>query len=270
MGIEQGAKSIMQVTERVGQIRKRCNEVIANIQQIYGIDCSDVQIRFDVHGRVAGYAGWKRSGFGGPITYFVRFNIDMIGNNSFNHIINDTVPHEFAHIACYKRSELGRNHDQGWKRVCLALGGTATRCHSEEVVYAKGRTFQYETTSGVITTVSEKIHRKIQMGSVYRMKRSGGQLNKACRWALFGQPLEGVIAETTSTPVTPPAARAKTEATKPTVTGGASKATLVRERIKAAKQNNKSQAFVIALCIETLGMTKSLATTYVKNNWDKA
>jgi len=160
----------MQVTERIEQVRKRCTEVIANIKTLYGIDCSNVQIRFDLRGRVAGMAGCRFNFFGGStFDHFVRFNVDMIANDSYDHIINDTVPHEFAHIVCYMNPLLGRNHDAGWKKVCMALGGSGERCHSEKVSYAKGKTFQYLTTVGRLVTVSENRHRKIQSGVTYRV-----------------------------------------------------------------------------------------------------
>ena len=259
----------MQVTERVEQIRKRCIELIAKIQTIYGVDCSDVKISFNLRGRVAGYAGYKYSIFDRtPSEFYVRFNIDMISNGSFDHIINDTVPHEFAHIVCYKRPELGRNHDQGWKNVCRRLGGNGERCHSQQVVYAKGKTFQYQTTVGKLTTVSEKIHKKIQMGCVYRVKR-GGLLNNTCQWVQFGQPFETATPVVPAAPkVTPPAAPAPRA--KQAATTGTSKATLVREIIRLAKRDGRTQQYVVMICMTQLEMSKSLATTYVKNNWDKA
>ena len=256
----------MHVAERIEQVRTRCTEVIAKIRNEYGIDCSDVTISFNLRGRTAGWAGCKRPMFGGAGSdFFVRFNVDMIAGDSFDHIINDTVPHEFAHIVCYKRPELGRNHDQGWKNVCWTLGGSAKRCHNEQVVFAKGRTFQYLTTIGILHTVSEKIHRKIQTGAAYRI-RNGGKLDKTCKWALFGQPINFAIAETPAAPVEVSQPKVTTPKTAP---AGTSNATLVREFIRIAKRNNQTQKDVVSLCIDQLGMTRALAATYVKNNWEK-
>ena len=261
----------MHVAERIEQVRNRCIEVINKIQNIYGIDCSDVKVSFNLRGRTAGWAGCKRTIFGGPASdFFVRFNVDMIGGDSFGHIIDDTVPHEFAHIVCYKLPQLGRNHDQGWKNICRSLGGTAKRCHNENVKFARGRTYQYLTTLGILHTVSEKIHRKIQMGAGYRV-RNGGKLNNTCKWALFGQPIEYAIAESTAPTVVerPVVAPKAAPVVSPKATG-TSKATLVREFIRLAKRNNQDQKHVVARCMDQLGMTKALAATYVKNNWDKA
>jgi hypothetical protein len=44
----------------------------------------------------------------------------------------------------------------------------------------------------------------------------------------------------------------------------------VRARIALAKVNNEKPEVVVAWVIETLGMNKPLAKTYVKGNWDRA
>lgn len=48
-----------------------------------------------------------------------------------------------------------------------------------------------------------------------------------------------------------------------------SKANQVRARILEAKEAGEDQAVVVAWAIENLGMSKGLANTYVKENWDK-
>ncbi len=48
-----------------------------------------------------------------------------------------------------------------------------------------------------------------------------------------------------------------------------SKADQVRARIAEAKINSEDHAVVVAWAMETLGMSKGLANTYVKENWDK-
>jgi len=89
-----------------------------------------------------------------------------------------------------------------------------------------------------------------------------------CKWSIFGQPLNVAIAEAPAAPVAKkvvqPAPR--TEQVK---ASGVSKATRVREFIAQAKKSNQTQQHVVAICISQLGMTRALAATYVKNNWDK-
>jgi predicted SprT family Zn-dependent metalloprotease len=255
--------------ERMTQIQERIRKVMADAQARYGVDLSGVQVRFDLRGRCAGMAGYK-GGLFGKRAYFLRFNRDMIHTDAFNHLINDTVPHEIAHLACFMRPELGDNHDAGWKRICRELGGSGERCHQEQVVYANGKTFQYKTTAGRLVTVSEKIHRKIQMGVSYTVKRGGGKLLKTCEWVLFKpgvvQLAEGPAAapaakDPVNAPVAPKAAAPKT---------GTSKAEQVRGMIREAKRDGRGQASVIFLAQTVLGMSKSQAQRYVIENWDRA
>jgi SprT protein len=257
------------LNERMAQIQERIKKVIADAQTRYGVDFSDVQVRFDLRGRCAGIAGHK-GGLFGKRAYFLRFNRDMINTNAFKHLVEDTVPHEVAHIICFMRPELGRNHDAGWKRVCRKLGGSGERCHTEQVVYANGKTFQYKTTAGKLITVSERIHRKIQMGSSYTVKRGGGKLLKTCEWVPF-HPGMVQLAESpapaapkTAVPVTTPKDAA------PNATAGVSKAERVREFIRLAKRNGMGQSSVMWTAQTELGMSKSQAQRYVLENWDRA
>ena len=56
---------------------------------------------------------------------------------------------------------------------------------------------------------------------------------------------------------------------KPASTTGTSKSSQVRARIVAAKSNDETQDVVIEWVITELGMSKALAKTYVKGNWDR-
>lgn len=253
---------------RIEQVRKRVQEVFAVATAKYGLDLSKVTVRFDLRGRSAGMAGCKLDRYGNAKDHYMRFNVDQIMHGNLENMLNDTVPHEIAHVVCYMNPMLGSNHDNGWKRVCVALGGTGTRCHSEMVAYAKGDTYQYITTSGAAVNVSQQRHRRIQMGVDYTF-RNGGRINKGCKWfkvvsaaQAIGAPKAPVKSEVRA-PVAPAPKAAATEKR-------ASKADVVRSMIADAKRLGKSQDYVIANVVATLGMTKSLARAYVKNNWEKA
>lgn len=246
------------LNERMEQIQNRIKQVMTAAEERYGVDFSEVQVRFDLRGRCAGIAGYQGTMFG-ERNYFLRFNCDMIKTDAFKHLIDDTVPHEIAHIVCYMRPELGRRHDAGWKRVCRALGGTGERCHSEQVVFANGKTFQYKSTVGRLVTVSERTHRKIQMGATYLLKRGGGQITKLSEWMRF-QPGVVQMAEAPAAPRVAP---------KATTTKTGSKAEKVREFIRLAKRNDMPQSTVIWTAQVELGMPKSQAQRYVIENWDR-
>lgn len=165
------------------QVLDKCNEVKALALKHYGVDLSDVPVHIDVKGRVAGWACRK---FG---QYKVRLNADMITRGDpevLKDMLEDTIPHEFGHIVCFKRPELGKNHDQGWRRVCLTLGGTGKRTHDNEVVYGKGATYEYTTDRGNKVRMGEKHHQRVQMGFPLRYKRGLGTVTKGCAYSIVG------------------------------------------------------------------------------------
>jgi predicted SprT family Zn-dependent metalloprotease len=258
--------------QRIQEVRAKVAEVSKIAQARYGVDLSDVKVLFDLKGRAAGMAGRKGSHF------YVRFNTTMMLNDGWNHLINDTVPHELAHSVCQKNPQLGRQHDLGWKSVCRALGGSGERCHKEAVVYAKGKTFRYTTTTGHETNVSETVHNKIQRGVTYRT-RGMGKLNNECAYQLVGVSGREVVGRSVAakSSVTQPVVAPKVVTPAPVqkvavvnnATQAKSKADVVRMIIKLGKQMGISPKQVIDAVVLQLGMTRSLATAYVKNNWEK-
>jgi hypothetical protein len=163
------------------QVRAKCNEVFAKAKAFWpDMNFDNVGIRFDLKGRAAGMACRRAN------AYYMRFNADMLTRDAFDHVLNNTVPHEIAHIVCMMNPKLGRNHDAGWTRVCRLLGGNGERCHSEEVVYGKGDTYEYTTDRGHAVRVSSTIHRKIQRGVEYAWRQGQGKVNKASPYKLVG------------------------------------------------------------------------------------
>lgn len=166
------------ISEKVQIATAKINEVIEkanNKYGAYGVKLENVSIRFDLRGRSAGQAGR----IGNKL--MIRLNIDMMAGEGWEHVLNETIPHEIAHLVCFSNPALGRNHDKGWKRVCVALGGNGERCHSEKVEYVRGGNWEYVATSGHKVIISGVRHGKIQRGTVYRMK-AGGLLNNSCSY----------------------------------------------------------------------------------------
>lgn len=94
-----------------------------------------------------------------------------------------------------------------------------------------------------------------QRGAVYNMGRPADTVDAD----EDGADWTADVAEQPAKPVEQPAAR----------TRKGTKAEVVRELIKAAKDARRNEAYVIAEVVEQLGMTKQLATAYVKNNWSR-
>ena len=175
---------------RFDAIRVRVTEVLEKARLRYGVALNPT-ISFNLTGRVAGWAGCKTCA--GQQVYWLKFNSDLIRGEHFNDILNNTISHEIAHLVCFARPELGKNHNRGWKRVCIALGGNGNRTHDFAVTYAHG-SWDYISDTGSTLTVSQIRHTKIQKGAEYRFKHGKGTINRWCRFAETGRAM----------PATPP------------------------------------------------------------------
>lgn len=240
--------------DRCLQIQARVNQLIAEYEHRHpGQKVPQIQIRFDLRGRSAGQAG--RRGW----DYFMRFNRDMMVNQSWDHLFNDTVPHELAHIICFANGS-DRGHGIFWRRTCRELGGTGETYHKEAVVYAKGRTFVYTTSTGATVNLSETKHRRVQQGAYYLFKdRTKGRLDRTCSYSILGE--QPTLVRTKEVPV--PSLLPKA----PTTSG--SKAELVRAIILRIRAAGGTERDAQSAAVQELGLTPSYARNCVKFNWGR-
>lgn len=269
------------------QIIDKCKTVFAKAKELYGLDMSQVGIHFDLKGRAAGMACRRGN------QYFMRFNRDMLTREAFDHVLNDTVSHEIAHICCFMNRTLGSNHDAGWARVCRALGGTGGRTHSEEVVYGKGHTYEYTTDRGHKVRMGDKHHATVQRGIPLRYKNNKGTVTKECAYSIVGvqgrtlaAPIVKVAAKVVpvqaiipaSVPVVNPvvtAARgsytigvaAPTPRTPATaMPAGASKASMARAIMLAGHTRGETYENVITAIMRATGHDRQLARATYRAN----
>jgi SprT protein len=160
------------------QILMQCHSVFRRANSLFPhLNFKQVEIKFNLKGHQAGQA---RRDWG---EYSVRFNNEYAVYD-LQHILSDTVPHEIAHLACFMDERLGKNHNSGWKKLCVDLGGTAQTTHPIPKVFCKGRTFQYVTTTGKEVRVSEHMHNKIQAGAAYRYSKAEGDVHRGCLYTV--------------------------------------------------------------------------------------
>ena len=233
-------------------VRAKVAECIAIAERKFGNKMPNVQVRFDLRGRAAGVAGKQYGNF------FLRFNVVHmnLGGKTWDHIINDTVAHEVAHLACFQAPTLGRNHDAGWQRVCIALGGNGQRCYSENdapEAIAANKPYVYTTTNGATVRVSSAIHSRIQKGKSYRVRGGQGCISNECQYSYMDA--AGIAASKKQVVDTPAAVSNK----------GIAKADLIRLQIA----QGKSEAECVGYGVSILGMSRALAKTYYRNNVGK-
>lgn len=264
--------------QRKQELLNKVNILVQQANRRYNITLPTIEVRFDLRGSVAGYGGYKMRL--GQRHYFMRFNVDLMEHGDWNDMLNDTVPHELAHVICFFRGN-DRGHGWNWRNTCIALGGSGRRCHDEEVVLARGNTYRYTTTTGQTVVVGDKHHQRIQQGATLNWRRGKGSVHSQCAFQLIGvngqriapaavrpAAVAPVVQPVVRPPVVQPVPRIVLQATDVLI-GGGTKADRVRGRIRQAKTNNEAPDVVVQWAVLNLGMTRALASTYVKNNWNK-
>ncbi|QHJ78905.1 MAG: hypothetical protein [Caudoviricetes sp.] len=146
------------------------NKCVAKANAMYNLDMNPV-IDLKMRGSAGGQAVRKAG------VLYIRLNAQAIREYP-EHIINDTIPHEIAHLVCYMLPRLGRNHDAGWKRVAQSLGCSGDRCHTMDI----GLSTQYTmiSTSGVAVKLSKRILNKILKGQKRTLRSDASLLTKDC------------------------------------------------------------------------------------------
>jgi predicted SprT family Zn-dependent metalloprotease len=265
----------MDLEARFDAVRVKTQQILDQANKLYGVQIMPT-VSFNLKGRVAGWAGCKRCRVTGTARDFtLRFNRELISSKHFDDILNETVAHEIAHLVCFSRPDLGRNHDAGWRRVCLALGGNGKTRHDYDVV-VRGR-WNYITNLGHQVSVTPRHHRMVQDGVTLRFKRNKGQIDKHSPCAPSGQPIPNVANKVAEPPIPKPLARqvnkeavqrSQPDAQAAKLSRPTTWAFQVQLMIQAAKREGRIPADVIRQAV-TAGMKKSSATNCVRHNWDR-
>lgn len=154
-------------------IKDQVAKCVAMANSRYCITMPNIVIKFDLTGKAAGQAVNQYGIFS------VRFNMHMIKNH-FDDVLNNTVPHEVAHIVCMYTG-MGKNHDKVWKSVCIYLGGNGKRCHEMTTVAGRNtKKYRYVASCGTSLEVSSILHKRIQSGNIYRIKATQGKIDHTC------------------------------------------------------------------------------------------
>jgi predicted SprT family Zn-dependent metalloprotease len=278
-------------TEQAHKVIARAKEILALAGKMYNLDMSKVGIALDLKGRAAGMA-YQRGSYSSGVLYGMRFNRDMLTRDAFEHLYNDTIPHEIAHIVCFMKPSLGRSHDSGWASICEALGGSGQRCHKEAVVYGKGVTYEYISTHGKPHRFSQVIHARIQEGRSYTLRNNGGKINKDCAHSIVGahgrtlatpvvkQAAKPAVQLTTSPAINPvptffigaPVVEkvvAPVQEIEATFDKGASKASIARAIMLAGYTRKLPYESIIAAIMSATGHDRQLARATYKANCAK-
>lgn len=142
----------------------KLTECLAILNKRYNKTFTTPVLRFRQMGKKAGVAYYR--------TRVIELNSDYCHNGSLDKMINQTLPHELAHIISFELYGLnGCGHKLGWKRVMRVMDVPPIRCHAYSIVGVKIRrrnTQQYHYTCNCKShMVSATIHNRIVRGSQY-------------------------------------------------------------------------------------------------------
>jgi predicted SprT family Zn-dependent metalloprotease len=153
-------------TEIKNRVNAKLLECIQKAKARYNRDFEMPMVIYRQMGRKAGLA-LQRSNI-------IELNSDFFHNGNLEDMINETAPHEFAHIITYLVygsntffNKRNKPHGYEWKSVMRCLGLNPERCHNyslEGVKIKGGANHEYTCKCGKSFHLSNIIHKRIQAG----------------------------------------------------------------------------------------------------------
>lgn len=111
------------------QLRQQVQDKVAWCKAHLNHDYELPTVTYELRGRTAGYAWYQENRIDLNAQLLIKYTEDMV---------NDTVPHEYAHLVSYQRyGNKGTGHGHYWQGVMWQLGLKPTRCHQYETTPAR-------------------------------------------------------------------------------------------------------------------------------------
>lgn len=245
-----------QLANRQQIITVRAAQLSIVVKEKLGVELPRIEFDFDtLKGKVAGYARYRPATKTAKIAMNSRLLVSS--EEDWQDALEDTLPHEIAHIVCMSFPHFGSGHDAGWKRIAALLGATPNaRGINNKIIYGSGDTYTYTDTIGKEHNVSASLHRKIQNGSIYYFRDTKAQLNSSCKYTVANQH---------SVPV----ATGSTTASNITAPSTGTKATKARAIMRQCIEQQISYEETIRLMSEGSGYSIALAKACYKDGQEK-
>lgn len=158
------------------KVLQRVVEVATLAEQLYDVPIKGMTTKFDLRGKAAGKASVRVQKKGDEMHIWACIRINRQAMKlDLDDMLDDTVPHEIAHIVCMLKPSLGRDHDAGWVRVCQALGGTGKQYHNLPLRGVQ-REWRYVATCGTEFWLPTVVHKRVQAGRNRKVRGTGGRL----------------------------------------------------------------------------------------------
>lgn len=254
------------------QITDSINKYLDMARALYpDTNIPNPKISFDMKG--GSTFGQARYGAG---RFAIRIN-DKISAKYLDDAINDTAPHEVAHLVAYKVYGRCQGHGPNWQRIMRQFGVAANRCASG-MDTLEFRIFKAQTkhhfhcgNENCVHKMSGARKNKMVRGAAYQCRKTGGRIDinnyiesvrksaatrKAEAYARAGIPLPGAAPK-------PAKAARKVKTTRPTSLG---KPGTKKARAEEIYRNSiEDRPTIIKRFMRELDMKEAGASTYYAN-----
>jgi SprT protein len=150
-------------------VSKKLAELCVKAQTLYGVKIEPA-VSYDQRGLAAGQANYSENS--------IRFNRELLEKYAED-FIDQTVPHEFAHLVAYRvYGSRIKPHGNEWRSIMVALGATPSRTHKYEASKTRRlRRYLYKCNcQGKQHELTSIRHN--------RVRRGAGYLCRACKSVL--------------------------------------------------------------------------------------
>lgn len=151
---------------------RECQALARKLFPAFILKDEELPIVFTLSGRSAGMA--KRRGN----IYNIEFNVEAIYKDR-EEMLNNTIPHEMAHIVDMFIHGGSSSHGPRWKAIAHSLGCDLQRTHSIPLTKARRtKRYQYIASCGSEVEIGTRHHRMVQHGGKLQVKKTGGFISK--------------------------------------------------------------------------------------------
>lgn len=153
--------------QMLDRVDEKLLECIDKAERHYGRNFEVPRLVYRKMGRCAGQASVFRNTIELSTDFLREYPEDMI---------NDTIPHEFAHIVADKTASRRVGHSAPWKQCMRVFGLAPERCHSYDIAkVSPGGNYMYKCKCGEFP-FSKRRHNQVRRGKLYTCRKCKAKL----------------------------------------------------------------------------------------------
>lgn len=147
---------------------RQCQAEARRIYPDFKLKDDELPIVFVKSGRAAGMAKRQKN------IYNLEFSVEAILKDR-DEMINNTIPHEMAHIVDMCLHGGKSSHGPLWQAITQSLGGSTQRTHDIPLRKARrSRKYIYKASCGTEVEVGPRHHKSVYRGGKLIVKKTGG------------------------------------------------------------------------------------------------